>query len=380
MLRKVFVAILVVLMLTFGVSAQDDAPTKEDFFLSFIPNVQFSPFYVAIDKGYFAEAGYDFTITYADENIGVEQIASGALSFGAISGEQVLLARAGQRPIVYLYAWFQKYPVGVVIPDTTGATTMEELRGKRVGVPGRFGASYSGVTALLAANDMTELDIQLEPIGFNAPDVVCAGQIDAATVYLNNEPLQIQQRIDAGECGNISSLTVLAVSDVANIVSNGIVTNEMMINEKPDTVRAVVAAFDHALRDVINNPAEAYLISLNHVENLPISDALRAALEDEAAARAELLAESPSRDVIIAENEALLARLQEQFMPAELIQFVVLLETIKLWDGETLGATTPEAWAETRDILTLLGATIDEGIIDEAYTLEFLPQRDTDGE
>lgn len=380
MLRKLFVLVLLMLVLTVGAGAQDAEPIQQDFFLSFIPNVQFSPFYVAIDKGYFAEAGYDFTITYGDENIGMEQIASGALSFGAISGEQVLLARAGQRPVVYLYAWFHKYPVGVVIPDTTGATSMEELRGKRVGVPGRFGASYSGVIALLAANNMTELDIQLEPIGFNAPEVVCAGQIDAATIYLNNEPLQIQQRIDAGDCGNITGLTVLAVGDVADIVSNGIVTNEMMINEQPERVRAVVAAFDQALHDVINNPAEAYLISLNHVENLEISDTMRAALEAESAARIELLAESPDRETIISENEALLARLQEQFTPSELIQFVVLLETIKLWDSDTLGVMTPESWAQTRDILNLLGATIDEGVIDVAYTVEFLPQREPAGE
>lgn len=380
MFRKILLTFLFIAVLITGAGAQESEPVAQDFFLSFVPNVQFSPFYVGLEKGYFADAGYDFTLTYGDENIGVEQIASGALSFGAISGEQVLLARGGERPVVYVYSWFQQYPVGVMIADATGTATLEDLRGKGIGIPGRFGASYSGIVALLAANGMTETDVQLEAIGFNAPDVLCAEQLEAVTIYLNNEPIQVQARIEAGICSDVTGITVIPVSEFTQMVSNGIVTNERMIAEQPDAVRAVVAAFDQALADTINNPAEAYLISLEYIENLTVSDALRAALEDAATERAELLAESPDRETITSANAALFESLLEQFPRGELTQFEVLLETIKLWDGDQLGVSTPEAWTHTLEILNQTGASLDEGIIDAAYTLDFLPERATSGE
>ncbi|HRL14395.1 MAG TPA: ABC transporter substrate-binding protein, partial [Aggregatilineales bacterium] len=295
MLRLIPVFLLLAALLLPAAAQSGDDLRTEDFMLSFIPNVQFAPMYVADAKGYFADAGYDFTFAYVDENLGVEQIAAGASSFGAISGEQVLLARQGQRPIVYVYQWFAEYPVGVVVTDTVTATTIPELAGLRVGVPGRFGASYTGITALLAANGMSEADIQLEAIGFNAPEVLCAGNVDAAVIYLNNEPLQIETRIAAGDCGDATTVTVIPVAEAAPMVSNGIVTSERMIADEPERVAAVLAAFDAALRDSINNPAETYLINLDYVENLPLTDAFRADLEAAAAAQAEFLATDPTR-------------------------------------------------------------------------------------
>src|SRR5690606_13151252 len=63
------------------VSAQDATPDEaqrelEDlrFFLSYIPNIQFSPLYVTAAKGYFAERGLNILIEHGDENVGVEQI------------------------------------------------------------------------------------------------------------------------------------------------------------------------------------------------------------------------------------------------------------------------------------------------------------------
>ena len=369
--RMTLIAIL--LMILIPASAQDDAEDMR-FFMTFVPNVQFAPVYVAIEKGYFEDAGLNLIIEHGDEPVGVDLIAADDLKFGIISGEQVLMARAGGRPVVYVYEWFQQYPVGIAVPNTSGdINSVDELAGLKMGIPGRFGASYSGLTALLGAYDMTESDINLEPIGFAAPDVVCAGGVEAAVVYQNNEPLQITQRADAGDCGDIESIRVFPVAADADMVSNGLVTNEETIEDNPELVAAVVAAYDAGLRDVLNNPAEAYLISLDYVENLPIDDDFRAALEAAAADQAEFLAMEPDRDAIQESWGALTFEFTERFDPDMLIQFQVLLASLDLWDAEQLGHSDLESWELTLEIADAMGMLPGDVDVAEAFTNDFLP-------
>lgn len=364
-----------VLMLS-GASAQE-APEDIRFFLTFVPNVQFSPLYAAIANEHAADNGLAITIEHGDEPVGVDLIAAGEIPFGMISGEQVIMARASERPVVYVYEWFQQYPVAIVVPDTTeGVETVADLAGQTVGIPGRFGASYSGLTALLAANDMQETDIELQPIGFVAPDIVCAGRVDASVVYINNEPLQIQQRADAGECGDIETVTLLPVAAAADMVSNGIVTNEATIEDNPELVQAVVTAFDRGLRDVINNPAQAYLVSLDYVENLPINDDFRTALTVAAAEQAGFLMAEPDREAIAERRAELLAELQTQFDGSLLIQFEVLLATIDLWDAERPGYSDVESWEITQEVIESMGLLPREIDLSAAFTNAFLPEED----
>jgi NitT/TauT family transport system substrate-binding protein len=349
------------------------------FFLSYIPNIQFSPIYVAAAKGYFEEEGFNIVLEHGDENVGVEQIAVGDIPFGIISGEQVILARANQRPVVYVYQWFNQYPVAALITSSVPATTFAELAGARVGIPGFFGANYTGLTALLNANNMTESDIQIETIGFNAPDVLCIGAVDAAIVYINNEPLQVQQRIDAGECGDINGITVIPVAESTDLVSNGIVTNEQILADHPEMVAAVVRAFDRGLQDVINNPAEAYLLSADYIDGLPLSPELAEALTAQSEAQTAFLETFPDREAVTSSREELLTGLQETIGANDLTQFEVLLETIPLWDGENIGISDDAAWESTQDILLQMGG-IDEPIdLGLAFTNDYVPQPEVEG-
>lgn len=363
MTRRLFLLLLcVAVAATTGSALAQSAQTDIVFFLTFVPNIQFSPLYVAIEKGYFADEGLNVTIQHGGEPDGVELIAVGLLQFGVVSGEQVIQARSNGRPVVYVYEWFQKYPVAVVAPDNTGIRSVADLAGRKVGIPERSGASYSGLIALLAANGMTEDELQLEPISFFAPDSICQGNVEAAVVYINNEPLQIQQRADAGMCGDITGLSVFPVSDATDMVSNGIVTSEDVIARDPDLVRAVVRAFDRGLQDAISNPAETYLISTRFVENLPASDTLRKALEE--------AANSPQTD-----RDALLASLAVEFAPQDLIQFQVLLSSIDLWEAERPGLSELSSWEVTRDTLITMGFLDAATPLDltAAFTNDFLP-------
>lgn len=369
---KILVLLLLMASTLSGVRAQDEVAADQTLFMTFVPNVQFAPVYVGIENGYFTEGGVNLIIQHGDEPVGVDLIASDQLQFGLISGEEVIKARANGRPVVSVYEWFQRYPVGIVVSDGAGIESVKDLAGKKVGIPGRFGASYNGLIALLAANGMVETDIQLEPIGFNAPDVFCVGGVEAAVVYINNEPLQIENRMKTGDCGGYTGVKVFPVTVAADMVSNTLATNEATIASNPELVQTIVTAFDAGLRDTINNPAEAYLLSQAYVENLPLDDAFRDALETAAAAQDEFLAADPSREAITESRTALLASLSTAFDADTLVQFRVLLNTIDLWDADQLGFSALFSWEVTQEILKTMEFVTTPIDLTLAFTNDFL--------
>ncbi len=144
--------------------------------MGYIPNIQFAPFYVAIQKGYFREAGIEIEFDYKFETDGVALVGSGELPFAIVSGEQVLLARSKGLPVEYVAAWYQQYPVSVVAKSDLGILIPQDLKGKKIGLPGLFGATYVGLRALLFKAHMSESDVTLDSIGFNQVDLMAAGQ------------------------------------------------------------------------------------------------------------------------------------------------------------------------------------------------------------
>jgi NitT/TauT family transport system substrate-binding protein len=289
--------------------------------VGYIPNVQFAPIYVAIENGYFREQGLDVTIDYSMENDNTVLTATGDLQFAVVSGEQVLLARAQQMPVVYVMAWYQQYPVGIVAKAAAGINTVADLRGRSIGLPGLYGASYIGAIALLDSAGLKESDVTLESIGFTQVESLAADRVEAAVVYVANEPVQLERM---GE-----EITMLPVGGAVDLVANGIITNEQTLADEPELVRGMVTAMLKGMKYTTDHPENAYEISKKYVENLAEAD-------------------------------------QE-------VQMQVLLNSIALWQGERMGYSEPAAWANMQRILLKMGLLETELELDQAYDNRFIP-------
>jgi len=292
--------------------------------MGYIPNVQFAPFYVALEQGYFQEAGIELEFDYSFETDGVKLVGAGELPFSLVSGEQVLLARAQGLPVVYVMAWWQDYPVAVAAPADSGIRTPEDLAGKRIGIPGLFGASYVGYRALLHAAGLPDNAATLDSIGFNQVEALAAGQEEAVVVYANNEPLQLAARG--------LPVNVIRVADYVQLASNGLLASEATLRDRPELVRAMLRATLRGLEQAIADPEAAFEICKEYVEGL-------AALSPE-----------------------------EQDL-----QRAVLAASIEFWRSDRPGYSDPAAWENMHALLLQMGLLADPLDIQQAFTNDYLP-------
>jgi NitT/TauT family transport system substrate-binding protein len=225
--------------------------------VGFIPSVQFAPFYVGIDKGFFADEGIELSLDYGFENDYLKLVGLGEWQFMIGSGDQVVLGQAQGLPVRYVMNWYTSYPVTIFAKADAGITEPEDLAGKRVGVPGPFGATYIALRALLDVAKLSEDDIRLESIGFTQASAVSEGLVDAAADYAVNGPVVLA--LEGIETSQI------ALDRYLQIPANGLVTNEQTIAEESDLVAAMVRATLRAVEYTTANPDEAFESALKFV-------------------------------------------------------------------------------------------------------------------
>lgn len=295
--------------------------------VGFIPNVQFAPLYVAQSKGFYAEQGLEVEIEYGFENDFVALAAQGEREFAVASGDQVILARAQGLPITYVMKWYQRYPVALMLPTSQGVSkpgqlSPEQLSGKKIGLPGFFGATFVGWKALVHAANLDESKLTVEEIGFTQAAAVQQGKVDGAMVYIANEPIQLR---NAG-----LEVNVFEVSDYIDLVSNGLVVGDKLMTAEPELVEKMAKATLKGLTYTIEQPDEAFEIVRKVMPEMTDADAP--------------------------------------------VQRQVLEASIELWRSDQPGLSSPQAWQESVDFMRETGLLeADSQIeVDKLYANQFV--------
>jgi NitT/TauT family transport system substrate-binding protein len=215
--------------------------------LGYIPSVQFAQFYLAEEAGYYEEAGLDVTFQNKIDPELITLLAQGAVDIGMADGTSLIPAVSQGIPVVYGATIYARDPNVVFSLAGAGIESAADLAGKSIGIPGRFGSSWVALQALLQAAGLSPEDVEIVTYpDFGQSVAVAQGQVDAATGFVTNEPVQLRlQGLD---------VNVLNVYDVARLPGPGLVVGRQTLEAKGEALRAFTAATVRGMEDITADP------------------------------------------------------------------------------------------------------------------------------
>lgn len=237
--------------------------------LGYIPDIQFAPFYVAQQKGYYKAAGLNVTFHHGIVPDLIGSMIAGKNTLVFAGGDEALEAmdKSSSVKVIDVATVFQKYPVSLIVPANSSIKTLADLKGHTIGVPGLYGSTYTGLLGLLYSAHLTTSDVKLMSIGFTQVPALLTHKVDAVVGYSNNEPLQLQ--------AHGMAVRTFDVSNYQPLVSNGIIATDATYQSQQQMVCSFVRATLKGVQEVINNPSEALTLSQSYIPGMDTASATR---------------------------------------------------------------------------------------------------------
>lgn len=238
--------------------------------LTYIPNIQFAPFYWAADKGEFTKQGVQATLRHhgASEAL-FTALTGGQEQYVIAGGDEVVQATSQGMDLVTVAGYYQAYPIVLIVRQDSPITTLADLRGHSVGIPGRYGESWFGLQLAMKNASLTEKDLRVVTIGYTQQAALATGKVDAIVGFSNNDVVQFK-------ANGVAVRTIALGSDIP-LVSSSIVTTRQQLTSAPELTRAVCKAIVQGVQGVVTNVDEAIRTSVAHVPGLDQPAAQKAA-------------------------------------------------------------------------------------------------------
>jgi NitT/TauT family transport system substrate-binding protein len=215
--------------------------------LGFRPDVQFAPFYLAQQDGYFADQGLEVTIEHADAGELIRLVANGDAELGIADATDVMIATTAEIPIRYVATLYAFFPVALIGPAGSVPADPADLAGLTIGTPGRFGSSWHALLALLDAGGLTADDVTIReyPL-FNQVEGLLAGDVDLITGFRNNEPLRLEAEGMA--------VDLLTLDELAPLPGPGTVAGDELLAADLELAQAFREALALAQQAIVEDP------------------------------------------------------------------------------------------------------------------------------
>ncbi len=238
------------------ITAAAQAETAMPFALDWKLEGPAAPYFVALDKGYFAAEGLVVEITEGAGSLdAIPKVATGAfpIGFADINSLMKFLDQNPGAPVTAVMMVYDKPPFAVVGRKSLGINTPADLAGKVLGAPPPDGA-WAQFPIFAAENGLDMATITVEPVGFPVREPMLAeGKVAAVTGFSFTSFLSTI-RLGVPE----DDLTVLLMADYGvALYGNAIIVNTDFAKANPAAVTGFLRATAMGWKDTVAAPAAA---------------------------------------------------------------------------------------------------------------------------
>lgn len=199
-------------------------------------SVNYAPYLVAIEKGYFKDEGFDVEVVKAGGGTATPALISGSLDFSTSGSAAVSAIMRGAPLRVIFYPWDRiDYQIWVTKPEIK---TIADLKGKQIGIISRGDTQEVAIRIILARNGIDPNAVGYTPLGFGGGRMaaISSGSLPAAILA----PVDVGRLKKAGKLGNAHML--FDTHDTVRMPLTGTAVSATLLEKSPERVKRFIRA------------------------------------------------------------------------------------------------------------------------------------------
>ena len=193
--------------------------------LSWIKNSEFAGQFMAVENGYYTEAGFSSVNLIAGPAATEAEVLSGNALVGIanpISTAPVIIGEGA--PLKIIGTTYQKNPFTILsLKNGANIVTIQDLIGKKIGV--QAGPNETLFDALLKENGISQSQVTKVPVQYD-PAPLVNGEVDGFLAYVTNESFVVEN------AGNPVTNLLFADNGLPFVTESFVVTQESIVNNR----------------------------------------------------------------------------------------------------------------------------------------------------
>lgn len=227
-----------------------------DVQLKWVHQAQFAGFYMAQEKGYYAEENLNVTLHEGGPEVDLfQRIISGAVDFAVVSPEDLLVKLGQGEPLTAIAVIYRQNPMAFVAMEGSGISRPADILGQTVAV------APDGIVQFRAL--MNRLDLDLDQIEFAEYDYAygafIAGEVDVTEAYATGGIIRLR---DQGH-----ALNVIWPDDYGvHFYADTLVARDDFLAENPQLTIRFLRATLRGWQEALGNTLDAVEMTMKYTQ------------------------------------------------------------------------------------------------------------------